>query len=334
MQQHMHTLPYGLNDLDFLNIKSGCQFMPSRRAPSPAPRKPGKKRKPSSGLGAVIRLANRRAHEQANRRGDRRHLKSVRAAIAATDLDLEPTAWSQRVLRWMMALVLLPACGVTTWTFVASFRDATLNRGFWQSPEFWYFTTGSLLMAGWMGSGLLRGFFLYLYVLGHELTHALFVLLFRGRVSDIHVSTSGGYITTNKTNLLIALSPYFVPFWSLVAGILFVAGRMLWQLDGHWNLAFYAVVGSSWTFHMLWTLWMIPRDQPDLRENGTLLSLVIIYLANLLLLVLLLIAAHEAPLQSSRQFGMDWMRNAIITADSALIWLNEAIEQLRSRIPM
>ena len=63
---------------------------------------------------------------------------------------------------------------------------------------------------------------------------------------------------------------------------------------------------------MLWTLWMIPRDQPDLRENGTFLSLVIIYLANLLLLVLLLCAAHDAPLSSAREFGMDWMRNAVM----------------------
>lgn len=306
--------------------------MPKRSTPASARRKPGNEKRARPGFAEAMRRANRRAHEKANRRGGRRQLKSVRAAIAATDLDVEPAAWSQRALRWIMGLVLLPACGVTTWTFFASFRDATLNRGFWQTPEFWYFTTGSLLMAGWLGSGLLRSFFLYLYVLGHELTHALFVLLFRGQVSDIHVSTRGGYITTNKTNLLIALSPYFVPFWALVLGILFVGCRLAWEIDGYWELAFYAMVGSSWTFHMLWTLWMILRDQPDLQENGTFLSLVIIYLANLLLLVLLLIAAHDSPLQSARDFGMDWMRNAIIAADAALNWMGQAAEQLRGRV--
>jgi len=307
--------------------------MPKRRVPSPAKRKPANQRRTRTGFAEAIRRANRRAHEQANRRGGRRQLKSVRAAIAATDIeDLEQAAWSLRVLRWLTGLILLPACGVTTWTFLARFSDATLKRGFWQTPEFWYFATGSLLMAGWLGSGLLRGFFLYLYVLGHELTHAIFVLLFRGRVSDIHVSTQGGYITTNKTNLLIALSPYFVPFWSLVFGTLFVAARLLWQLDGYWDLAFYAVVGSSWSFHMLWTLWMIPRDQPDLRENGTFLSLVIIYLANLLLLIALMIAANDAPLRSAREFGMDWMRNAILSGDAALRWMNAVAEQLRGQI--
>ena len=83
---------------------------------------------------------------------------------------------------------------------------------------------------------------------------------------------------------------------------------------------------------MLWTLWMIPRDQPDLRENGTFLSLVIIYLANLLLLVVLLCAAHDHPLQSAKEFGIDWMRNAVLTGDTALRWANEGIELFRGRI--
>ena len=306
--------------------------MPKRRAPSSGKRKSGNQKRSRVGLAEAVRQANRRAHEQANRRGDRRQLKSVRAAIAATDHVFEPTGLSQRMWRWLLGLLLLPACWVTTWTFLAQFSDATLKRGFWQTPEFWYFATGSLLMMGWLGSGLLRNFFLYLYVLGHELTHAIFVLLFRGRVSDIHVSSSGGYITTNKTNLVIALSPYFVPFWSLVVGVIFVIGRLSWQLDDTWNFAFYALIGSTWSFHMLWTLWMIPRDQPDLRENGTFLSLVIIYLANLLLLVLLLCAAHNSPLVSAREFGMDWMRNAVMTGDAALRWMNEIGEMLRAQI--
>ena len=36
-------------------------------------------------------------------------------------------------------------------------------------------------MAGWFWSGLLQSFFLYLYVLGHELTHAVFVWICRGK---------------------------------------------------------------------------------------------------------------------------------------------------------
>lgn len=324
---------FRLESLRILYYQTEAIAMSVRKAPSRAKRKSGNQKRSRVGIAEAMRQANRRAHEQVNRRGKRRQLKSVRAAIAATDYsDLKHRGWRTRMLRWAIGLLLLPACWITTWTFIDLFSDATLERGFWQTAKFWYFATGCLLMVGWLGSGLLRSFFLYLYVLGHELTHAIFVLLHRGRVSGIHVSTSGGYITTNKTNLLIALSPYFVPFWSMIMGAVYIVIRLIWKLDGNWDLVFYALIGSSWSFHMLWTLWMIPRDQPDLRENGTFLSLVIIYLANLLLLVVLLCAAHDHPLQSAKEFGIDWMRNAVLAGDTALRWANEGIELFRGRI--
>jgi hypothetical protein len=268
----------------------------------------------------VLSSANRRAHEQANRRSGRRELKSVRAAIAASSLDdgREPVVWTRRMTRWLAAVVLLPLCWVTMWTLLSRFSQATVEKGFWQTAEFWYFATGALVMAGWFWSGLLQSFFLYLYVLGHELTHAVFVVMCRGKVTDFYVSANGGYITTNKTNLVIALSPYFVPFWSVVVVGMYVVLRCLTDPQPQWNLAFYAVMGVTWTFHMVWTLWMLPRDQPDLRENGTLLSLVVIYFANLLVLVCLLCLADGSPLASAREFAMEWVRHAVTWVD--MLW--------------
>jgi hypothetical protein len=152
------------------------------------------------------------------------------------------------------------------------------------------------------------------------------VVLFRGRVTDFHVSTDGGYITTNKTNLIIALSPYFVPFWSVIAALAYAVLRLTADLKPGWDQAFYAVMGVTWTFHMVWTLWMIPRDQPDLKENGTFLSLVVIYLANMLVLVLLFCLAAEWPLRDLRDFGMEWLRHAATGGDAMWRWLNGLID--------
>lgn len=256
----------------------------------------------------------------------------MRAAIAAASMEDESESleWSKRLFRWLVGLMLLPLCWVTTWTFLSRFSHATVDQGFWQTAEFWYFATGALLMTGWFWSGLLKSFFLYLYVLGHELTHAVFVVVFRGKVTDFHVSAEGGYITTNKTNLVIALSPYFVPFWSVVCVAIYAAARISTNLTPGWDLAFYATMGVTWTFHMVWTLWMIPRDQPDLKENGTFLSLVIIYLANLLVLVALLCVAKEAPLQNTREFAMEWLRHAATWGDTALRWSMRAYAELRA----
>jgi len=304
--------------------------MAKRRSKTPVRRPLSNQRRESISFAEVLSLANRRAHERANRRSGKREMRSVQAAIAATagHEDAGSVEWTRRMTRWLVGLVLLPLCWVTTWTFLSRFSHAAVERGFWQTAEFWYFATGALAMIGWFWSGLLQSLFLYLYVLGHELTHAAFVVLFRGKVTNIHVSTEGGYITTNKTNLVIALSPYFVPFWSVVCAVVYAVLRLAVDLKPGWDLVFYGMMGATWTFHMVWTLWMIPRDQPDLKENGTFLSLVVIYLANLLVLVALLCVAAEAPLQDTRDFAQEWLRHAATWGDAFWRWLQNVIAEL------
>jgi len=268
----------------------------------------------------TIRVANQRAHERANKRRGNRGAKSVHAAISAVDTDDEfvSLAFLKRLSRWSLAILGLPLCWVTTWTFLSKFSHATLYQGFWQTAEFWYFATGALVMCGWFWSGLLQTKFLYLYVLGHELTHAVFVLLFRGKVMSFHVSSTGGYITTNKSNLLISLSPYFVPFWAVIFAGLFGLARHFTGFSANWDPVLYGGLGITWTFHMIWTVWMIPRDQPDLKENGTFFSLVVIYLANLLVLIGLLCVAADTPWQDFKEFGREWIRYAATWGD--MLW--------------
>ncbi len=280
----------------------------------------------------VLSLANRRAHEQANRRGGNRGKKTIWAttATASGDEHSETPEWTKRLLRWSLASLLLPLCWVTMWTFLSRFSQATVDPASWRTPEFWYFATGALLMIGWFWSGLFQSFFLYLYVLGHELTHAIFVVLHLGKVSEFHVSADGGYITTNKTNLIIALSPYFVPFWAVVAAIVYGSLQHFAGLGPEWDRALYALLGLTWTFHMVWTLWMIPRDQPDLKENGTYLSLVVIYLANLLVLAGLLCLARGSPIENTRDFALEWFRHAATACDIMLRWGHGLISDIRA----
>ncbi|MCW1887037.1 hypothetical protein OKA04_20030 [Luteolibacter flavescens] len=267
----------------------------------------------------VLSKANARAHDRINRRLNQRDLKHVRAAIAGSAVlgyEDPPTGMLTRVSRWILGLVLLPLCWITTWTFFQQFSDATLDHAFWKMPSFWYFATGVLLMTGWFFCGLLRSFFLYLYVLGHELTHILSIWAFRGRVSDWGVSLDGGYVTTNKSNIFIALSPYFIPLWAALGVLVYLLLGIAFPLPPVSDKILFGWVGFFWAFHLLWTLWMIPRDQPDLRENGTFLSLVIIYLANQLVLAGLLCAAAK-PLGFG-EFGEEWMANAARSMEGVL----------------
>ena len=245
-------------------------------------------------LRQAIHDANMRARQRTNTRIGRRHgLTSIQAAIAGT--ASEPIIHlniGQRMTRWLIALLLLPFCVVTTRALFNINQAPGVEASFWYnlltSEHFLFFGIGGILMTGWFFTGLLERLFLYFYVLGHELTHALFVYVCGGKVGGIRVTADGGYVMTNKSNFLIALSPYFLPFWSIVIVALSSVLGFFYRDIPHHDNALYCLIGFSWTFHLLWTLWMITREQPDLKENGIFFSLVVIYLANVIAISILL----------------------------------------------
>lgn len=257
----------------------------------------------------AIRGANQRAKDRVNRRVMRKNgQRSMKAAIAGVSEDVLELSLPTRLVRWLLALILLPI-GVVTATALLSMGAGEMEEGssYWmyllKTKEFLYFSIGMLITAGWFYTGWLEDIFLYMYVLGHELTHAVFVICCAGKVSGIQVRREGGYVITNKTNFLIALSPYFVPFWSVIAF------GLCWGLGLFWEIPYrvegmYFLLGGGWLFHILWTIWMIPQDQPDLQENGTFFSVVFILLANVLVLALLFcLALGDGAFKS---FGLQW----------------------------
>lgn len=257
----------------------------NRSRPAPAGRPV-----PPLSLWESIQRANNRAHQRANRRTWRRKgLRSIRAALDEGYNDEYLLSTSQLAFRTLIALLLIIPSAISTMALftISESMSSKLAESFWvqlfQSRPFLFFFAGCILMASWFYSNIGSKIFLYLYVLGHELTHVIFIFLCGGRVSGFKVSLDGGYVMTNKSNIIIALSPYFVPFWSVYALLTSFILRLFVDIPYH-NEILYGVIGFTWTFHLTWTCWMIPRDQPDLKENGTFFSLVIIYLANVLLL--------------------------------------------------
>jgi len=273
-------------------------------------------------LREALREADRRARQRANQRSWRRRgLTSVQSAIADSHYAQEQLGWSTRSLRILAGLALLPLCFITTITLfnphlhALGDTDSSLSvwQQVWRTNAFLYFSVGFILNVGWFFTRLFQPVFLYLYVLGHELTHVIFVYACLGRVSGFRVSLDGGHIVTNKSNILIALSPYFIPFWSVVTFILMTIIGLIGSLPHHEKILF-GTMGATWSFHLLWTLWIIPRDQPDLKENGTFFSLSLIYLSNVLLLSALLCLA--SPELTWRHFVYNWANNFMDTVTS------------------
>ncbi|MDA7862382.1 MAG: hypothetical protein QNK83_02890 [Akkermansiaceae bacterium] len=281
------------------------------------------------GLGGALKRVDRKVQDMQNMRTGRRAGMTAHAAIAGTadnfDFDDFHLSWPSRILRWAAALLILALCFVTVLTLFQRVGDPDFLHHFYKTKEFVCFVVGIGLMISWFYSGLLAERFLYLYVLGHELTHALFVYCCGGRVSALKVSTDGGYIMTNKSNLLIALSPYFVPFWSLIlVGIYGLISLKATIPYGEQGLI--VLLGGSWCFHIVWTLWMIPKDQPDLKEHGTFFSLMVIVFCNLVLLSAMVCLA--SPDLTWKIFVFNWANISWDLIEAGMNWVGGALERL------
>ncbi len=121
------------------------------------------------------------------------------------------------------------------------------------------------------------------YVLGHELTHALWALMMGGRVGKIKVGKAGGHVEVSKSNFLITLAPYFFPFYTfIVITLYFLAG--IWLEVEAYRAWWLGAVGFTWAFHLTFTIHMLTQRQPDVQEHGKIFSYTVIYLMNVLLI--------------------------------------------------
>jgi hypothetical protein len=237
----------------------------------------------------------------------------LNASFAATgDAATVPV----RYVKVVVGLFLLPVCCVLTATFFNALIEAFSSQAagrphFWMTSQFWFFSLGALCWFIVYSGSLLLPKWLTAYVYGHELTHALVVLLMGGRVTEFSVGRDGGHIVSSKINTWIALAPYFVPIYSVFTIIIYGLVSIFVDLEPHRDLAagtLYFFLGATWCFHACFTISMIPKGQSDLHYGGTFFSLTVIYLMNLLLLSLLLILA--TPYVSFASFGRELLAQA------------------------
>jgi len=216
-----------------------------------------------------------------------------------------PERVPKRWVKLIVGLFLLPPAWVLTQTFFTAFARTTVHDRFWITEEFWFFSLGVVL---WLVAffGLPRP--QWLYVFGHELTHAIWVMLLGGRVHRFRVGSKGGHVLADRTNTWIALAPYFFPIYSVSAiGSYGICGLFL-DVAPYCSLL-YAVIGATWAMHLSFTCWMIPKGQPDLHYGGTFFSITMIYVLNLALLVALLIIA--SPQLTWLGFARELLQDAV-----------------------
>ena len=188
-------------------------------------------------------------------------------------------------LRMLLGVALLPMC----WGVVRAFFDSVVAA----AGESGGITAESIALLG----GMLAFALCWMsvphpvktYVLGLELTHAIWGLLFGAVPSRLRVSESGGSVNLTKSNMLITLAPYFFPFYTFVVVVAaIVTYAFIRPLP--WLPLWMFMVGFTWAFHVLFTIETLSQRQPDVKLYGRVFSWVFIFLANVALVLVFLAA--------------------------------------------
>lgn len=180
-------------------------------------------------------------------------------------------------LKMLLAVLFLPLC----WGAVAALIKAVRFTG--QGETFWLALLGG--MTCWWAVFLLLPKPMWVYVFGHELTHALWTWLFGGRVKKFKVTAKGGHVVVTKSNFLVTLAPYFFPVYVALVLAVFALGHLIWGWSA-FRVLFHWVVGVAYGFHVTLTLHILRTRQSDITSQGWMFSLVVIFLGNVLVLLL------------------------------------------------
>jgi hypothetical protein len=207
-----------------------------------------------------------------------------------------------RILKFCIAVLLLPTSAALTLTVWHLAQVLMPGARVFDNPSVLAFCIGYAL---WLMVFACLPKPMRTYVLGHELTHALWALMMGARVGGLRVRKTGGQIATSKSNWLIALAPYFFPFYAMLFIALFYLAHAIWGLDRYMWVLFF-LVGLGWSFHITFTLMMLLTiRQPDVQSQGRLFSLVVIYCMNLLAIafVAALLSPQVRAAALARDFG-------------------------------
>jgi hypothetical protein len=178
----------------------------------------------------------------------------------------------KKILKILFGVMLVPFCVGFSWQLAA-----TVFTVHYRPDTPYYFLAGGLT---YLSIHILFKKPVLTYVIGHELTHALFATFFGGSIKSIHASNRGGRVTLTKSNFVITLAPYFFPLYTSIALVLYWGARAA-HAHGMATDVLIFLSGATFALHLLLTFVFLQTDQNDIREEGAMFSYPLIFLFNI-----------------------------------------------------
>jgi len=210
-------------------------------------------------------------------------------------------------LRFCIGLLLIP-CGIgMTRTVLASVGASAALSVAGGARPFLMVVAGvaAALFVFWALPAPVR-----LYVLAHELTHALWGALLGARISGLRVARNGGYVKLSQSNWIIALAPYFFPLYTFIVILAYYLLLVFFDLRPYVPV-WLGLIGFTLGFHGVFTIHALAQDQQDVRDYGRVFSFGAIYIMNMLGIGLVLLLVTPLTLQ-------DLIRR--LAGDQAAVW--------------
>ncbi|MBI5573908.1 MAG: hypothetical protein HY919_05080 [Elusimicrobia bacterium] len=145
----------------------------------------------------------------------------------------------------------------------------------------------------------------HVYVFGHELTHAFWTILFRGKIKEFKVSSKNGSVVTTKNNFLISLAPYFFPIYTFLIIFIFYILAFFLPVSKYIEWLFF-FVGISYSFHIFLNFESLSIGQSDVKKTGKIFSYIIIAILNIIIAVAVLKFVTPEKIIIKEYFSESW----------------------------
>lgn len=179
-----------------------------------------------------------------------------------------------KIFRFIISVLLIPACIAVT----ASFYKGIISIKYISE-------SGLVFILGALAYSVLHLVLFkldFLYVLGHELMHAIATLFSGGKVVRMKISGREGSVKTTTPNTFVMLAPYLMPGYTILIAILYFLLSFFMDVARYSGL-FIFLIGFSLMFHLAYTAQSIREKQSDLIKTGYLFSISFIYVVNLVI---------------------------------------------------
>ncbi len=228
-----------------------------------------------------------------------------------------------KLIKFIIGIVLIPSCVAATEALFRTLKQLEPSSASAVPFSVWGFFIGFAL---WVLLYLCMPRPTRTYVFGHELSHLLWAWMLGIPAGRLRISSKGGSVSVARNHFLVTLAPYFFPIYTILV-ILVRFSVNIFMDTTPYEPFWLGAIGLTWAFHLTFTFSMLKNHQPDIQQEGTLFSYVIIYLFNILGVAFWIVLASSVPFEDFIRANVASYRNILRWEHAVFLFLMNVFQK-------